>query len=307
MLFKRDPTQFYRIYLADMPTERTPATIQMQVGSVFDILVKEALTADLNLPLQEVKPNDISAIAWAAGQHVFHDYCESGAYDCLFEELEAAHVAPLMEERIAGSVNICGESIQFCGLPDLFYSDAKGTPVVLDWKVNGYFSNATKSPNRGWLRLYSRDSTGAWVYKSPHKDVSSCLFGATEMVKNIHLEEIYVDWAIQLTIYSWVLGHDHFLGRVEQIVGKPPKGVRCDATDIESLASRPKPELRIASHCARPSLEFCNSLRETVLDLHRRIQTNHFFPDLSRAASQRLCRRLDKGAGALVDYEELIK
>jgi hypothetical protein len=81
---------------------------------------------------------------------------------------------------------------------------------ILDWKINGSTSSYTTSPCQGYKSAISVDHRGRLTDKGPHKKYGQ------------PLEDLKMDWARQLAIYSW--GHGSMLPwrdipvRIEQVV-----------------------------------------------------------------------------------------
>lgn len=278
MMYKRAPDKFFRVYLADTRMPITPATKAMGVGSCFDVIVKNKLLKELGIIDQDAQeyPKDAGPEAIAAGEHVFQVYQESGAYEDLLKDLRPCRVDPRFEDKIVGTVDIDGLGVPIGGLPDLYYYTPANQLVVLDWKVNGYYSKSTRSPNKGWVKLYSKKDK--WIKKYGHSTSDYQVTDAGLVNTKYPLEEVYKDWAIQLSMYAWCLGGGQFTTRIEQIVGKPGKD---------------KPELRVASHCNLVSEEFQQELRKDLHELWTRAHGNWFY-DLSPAEAERKERLLNK-------------
>jgi hypothetical protein len=249
----------------------------MLVGTVFDTLVKYHLAKDLGLAEQPWEFPNVPG-AFQAGKHVFDTYVESGAYIALKCRLE---LASDIQMEVKHTCDLAGGCI-IGGLPDLYYKSKGGIPVILDFKVNGYYANRTTSPIKGWMKLYS-EKENEWYCQQYHSSVTPVKIGDIEVNGSYGFEEVYMDWAIQLNMYGWIMGHDDFVTQVEQIVAKPGD---C------------RPTLRVAGHSTISSRCFKNHLKEELCQVWDIIHSDHFFRDLSLEESVARCQLLDQRAKA---------
>lgn len=287
-----DQEMYYLQYLADLRPPRMPQTQPMAVGSAFDAHVKsyyhERLFGRGNDPRfefgaifeEQVEEHNRD---WArkAGVYVFECYKTSGALNDLLGELQKSKSAPRFEFTLETEIN----GIPLLGKPDLYYIHCKGSPIILDWKVNGFCSRYAKSPNKGYLRI--RDG---WVGGIPsrnagamHKAVQPMRINGVIINIAIFLEDVDVSWATQLSTYAWLCGADvgsEFVCALDQIVAKP------DAPD--------RPMLRIAEHRCLTSGDFQRKTLQKYSELWAIINSNHIFRDLPFDESAQRCEMLDQ-------------
>lgn len=306
--FQEDPETYYLEYLADVKAPRLPQTMPMSIGSSFDAHVKshlhEALFGKNHDPKFElttlfeaqVEPQNRS---WARdhGQHAFELYKRSGALSDLLIDLQHATNEPRFELDIKGTVGgrrDNGEYQHFEGLilngkPDVFYINRHGCHVILDWKVNGWCSRSNVSPMKGYVRL--RQTTGTLV-TTQHKDCMLLPHKGSLINHGMCLEDGDKSWAAQLSIYSWLCGCEigsDFIAAIDQFACKP--------------SGEKYPTVRIAEHRLLVSKQFQWSIIDIAKDLWDRIQTGHFFKDLTLEESQQRCASLEARAKSLATPE----
>lgn len=295
--WEKDPEEFYLQYLADQRPPRIPQTQPMAVGAAFDAYIKSYYHKVL---FDKIEPQfQFETIFetqveehnrdWAreAGKYVFECYKTSGALADLLAELQKSESEPRFEFTLQNEVN----GIPLLGKPDLYYIHKSGTPIILDWKVNGFCSKYPKSPNRGYLRI--RDG---WVgvpsrnANMLHKDAHPINHNGVIINIAEFLETIDKDWGTQLSTYAWLCGAEigsEFVVAIDQIVAKP---------DIED-----KPKLRIAEHRCLVSKEFQLKAIQRYSELWEIIHSGHIFRNLSVEESATRCSMLDKQFEAFAD------
>lgn len=181
----------------------------MAVGSAFDAFVKAELhkrfvndgdpkyTAEALFEAQvephardRARPDGLDVLAW---------YKKVGAFADLVEDMRGC-VDPRFEAELTGEVSVSwlDGSISLLGKPDVMYVSRTGARVVHDFKVQGYYSKAPKSPAPGYIRMFPGRTIhkNAVVVKHKGQDVNG----------NAPLHIHCPDWAEQLSIYAWVLG-----------------------------------------------------------------------------------------------------
>ena len=290
-LFYENKDEFYVKYLADNRPPRIPQTRPMSVGSAFDAFVKSYLVERLvgkasmepQYELQtlfetQVEPQNRDW-AYSAGQYCFDCYKKYGSLHDLMVELEQAAETPRFELSIEGRISHTNNvGIPLTGKPDVFFRTKDKAPVVLDWKVNGYCSQA--SPAKGYIML--RGETGRGL-NAPHKDATIMQIMGLPVNVAMNLEQVKEDWAQQLAIYSWVLG--------------VPVGEQC-ITGIDQLACDSKvgiwPSIRVARHRNRISPEFQINVFNKACIVWDTCQSDHFFQELSLEESKAKCSMLDQ-------------
>jgi len=198
----------------------------MSVGSAFDAYVKNYLATELGMPeatgclelgylLEQQVEEGNREWATAAGADCFNQYKKLGA------------CAELMKEMIAGSGH-CFEStrsarvdgaVPLMGKPDLYYYNAVGDLVIIDWKVNGYCSRSGASPRKGYVRLLASGKPQVCHPKAQCMMINGISLNVAE-----GLELCDLSWARQLCIYGWVLGSVSIVAGIDQLACKPVDG-----------------------------------------------------------------------------------
>lgn len=275
--------QFYTERLSDrrVPSPRVQGQ-PAAVGSAFDVIVKMELSYELagytmeSDELDGLFEKQIDAayrgMAKEAGRVAFDAYKASGAYDDLLRLLEKSFEPPRFEFDVQGAVG----GVPFFGRPDCGF-EINGIPTVLDWKVRGYFSSA--SPTKGFMLC--RDG---WTGKQSRSNKThhpafrpSEYFGIPCALDN--LDATHHDYAMQLSIYSWVLGaepgNEDFICQIEELLGAPPN-------------------IRVATHRARIGRNFQLNLLREAQECWLAITSGHIFADLSRDESDARCALLDR-------------
>lgn len=208
-LFESDPEIFYRRYLAENRPPRDPQNHYMAVGSAFDAFVKADLhkrfvndgdpkyTAEALFEAQ-VEPHNRDR-ARVDGMDVYEWYKKVGAYADLCEDMRGC-VDPRFEADLTGEVMVSwlDGTIQLLGKPDVMYVSRTGARVVHDFKVQGYYSKAPKSPSPGYICLFPT--------REIHKNAVVVKYKGQRVNGNARLHTYCKDWAEQLSMYAWVLG-----------------------------------------------------------------------------------------------------
>ena len=190
------------------------------MGRVFDIRVKQELSRDLlgrelsldKGDLSETGAPELSSVIGANGENALLygeeclvSYKMYGAYGALCLLLEAYGDRIVMEDKVTGVIG----GVPLLGKPDLWAEGPSGV-LVLDWKVNGFFSKASAS--RGWCTKY--DSGG---------------------VKDGECTGIPGKWADQVGIYGMLLsgssGSDCI---IDQLYGPRPMRVARSRGSVET-------------------------------------------------------------------------
>ena len=264
-IFYEDMDKFYLMYLATERVPRTPQTKPMSIGSSFDAYVKSYLHSalfgaghDVKYSFEALFEAQVEAHNrdWARehGKHVFDTYKRLGALVDLMLQLGKAIGKPRFEFEVRGVVDGRVEGIEstmhgvtLLGRPDCFFVNEEGAHVILDWKVNGYCSDHTTSPMKGYARLREDGK-----FPMPHKDAVLTKVDGMWINSGAHLENLHEDCAKQLSIYAWLCGEDigsNFINVVHQIVCKPGVPV----------------QLRVAEHALRTSRNYQVELFKKIL------------------------------------------
>lgn len=280
-LYYTDAEKFYKTYLSKNRTPRPPQTVEMALGSAFDARIKAHLYKKLinkgdqrfdldTLYEAQVEPQNRDKVA-NTSKHVFDFYFKNGLSD-LLRDMAGSLTEPRFEIEVKGQVQRNLHQVPILGRPDVVYTNREGCLVIVDWKVNGYYSKYDYSPEKGYINRYPDMK----VHKStiPHKYKGM-------MIGTLPMEEIKQEWADQLSMYSWLLGGyvgKEIITAIDQIVGKPEK-------------------IKVALFRAKVSQDYQVSLFEKVRNLWEYIQEEHIFRDISKEESIQRCKLLDDNGG----------
>lgn len=286
-IYEKSKEEFFLQYLADVKAPRLAQTKPMSIGSAFDAYIKNFLHDNLFGKGHDPKFDLITLFntqvekqnrSWAFehGRYVFDCYRKSGALSDLMLELESSKSKPNFEFEIRGPI----KNVTLLGRPDLYFINKHGNKIILDWKLNGYCGNYNTSPISGYLKLRP--------YGGQHRDCFAGPFNGSIINLNQYLNIVRPDWAIQLSLYAWLLGceiGEQFIVAIDQIVAKPSK------TDY--------PDLRIAEHRLRVQSDFQQQLFSKIELAWETVHSNHYFRELSLEESQAKCIQLEQKANAL--------
>jgi hypothetical protein len=301
MKWEKDKEEFYLQYLADKRPPRFPQTQPMAVGSAFDAFIKsyfhEVLFGKGNDPqfaLGKIFEDQVEEQNrdWAmdAGKYCFEAYKTSGAMADLLLQLQQAKDEPRFEFTLQNEIR----GVEILGKPDVFFVHSSGTPIILDFKVNGFCSKYPVSPKRGYLKV--RDG---WVgvpsrnANAIHKDAMAMVHSGVIINIAEFFETIYEEWAIQLATYGWLCGAElgsEFVCALDQLCCKP------DEPD--------KPQIRIAEHRGLVSREYQLKLMARYSELWEIVHSNHIFRDMELSESAARCQMLDQQYKAFEDDED---
>jgi hypothetical protein len=286
-MFFKDRETFYLTYLAINRPPKEPQTQAMAVGSSFDAHVKARLSA-MYLGKSETKVFDElfesqvedqnKAIALTDGHYAWDAYIYTGAFADLCELLKQKQAEPHMEADVYKTVEHHGYEIPFRGKPDLFFTLRSGRFLILDWKVNGFYSKWPKSPDKGYIMIRGGKNTG-----SSHKD--AVLQRVDGVICNIAsgIELINPQWALQLSTYAWLVGCPvgaSFIACIDQLA--------CDNKKTPG-----SPEIRVAEHRSLITKRFQENSFDRYITCFQTCQSDHFFPEMSKEDSAARCLILD--------------
>lgn len=291
-----DPNAYYLHYLSDSPPPREPQTVPMAVGSAFDAYVKsylyEKLFGDPGAPgndpafkrdaiFEEQVAKHNRDAARKDGEHCFWAYKHLGALDDILLELGRSRERPQFEMDVRGAVTHghygTVQSVPFRVKPDLHYVNEHGAKVILDWKVNGFYSKSGQSPTPGFVRA-RRSGKMPWT----HDD---CTLGTHKgLIVNTKagLEKYNEEWARQCSVGAWVCGAEvgsEFVAIVHQLACRPGTS---------------RPEITVAEHIAFVSPEYQRSVHLEAVQMWQAINSDHVFRHLSFEESRDLCALLDQ-------------
>lgn len=293
-LYLKDKQEFYLNYLAEDRPDRFPQTEPMALGSSFDAFVKSYLhqslfgKTDPKFEFQTLFEAQVEEQnrdrAKKNGEHIFNEYKAEGCLADIMLELSNSVIEPKFELDVKGVVNGYKEGITkksdtgvvFLGKPDLLFVNASAARVILDWKVNGYYSAYFTSPMKGYIRLrQSRSNKGA------HKEAYVTVHKGMQINAAHYLEQLNEDWARQLSIYAWLFGEEigsDFIVAVDQVVGNPP---------------------RFAEHRLRIGSDFQFRTFAQAQEAWDVVHSDHYFRELTFEESKVKCESLDKMAATL--------
>lgn len=289
-LYDESVEGFYERYLADNRAPRDPQLLVMAVGSAFDAYIKSYLYKELKIgndpqfelrTLFEAQVEEANrAKAWDIGDKVFKEYVRlGGAADLLVMLGDCLDCR--MEFELRGAVKREDCSVILLGKPDLYFTNRDGVRVILDWKVNGYFSKSRPSPKRGYLNVLCDEG----VFKrKQHKDVHVGDCGGVRVNIAHPLELVDSSWARQLAIYGWLLG--------EEVGGEFVVG-------IDQLVCCDEHVFGIAQHRCTVGKVYQEELYRHCCDIWDRIVSGWFFREMSLEDSKARCDILDKAGGEL--------
>lgn len=298
-LYLKDREQFYLRYLSDNRPESEPQTKPMSVGSGFDSYVKAYLRYvlfgdDQDSVFTEYFESSVEEqnrdFALVAGKKVFENYKVSGALADLALDLSKAKEGPKFEFYVDNGISSDSNSkgVRFLGKPDLWYINSFGSHVILDWKVNGYCSQA--SPTKGYVMIRDgiRPVTGGSSRgaNKPHKDVILMSYQGVLVDGYYKMEDKNIDWARQLAIYSWLCGEEvgfEVVGCIDQIV-----------SNSDGL-------MRVAEHRNLISREFQLELYSQAEKIWEDCSSGHYFRDMTLEDSVARCNSLDLIKGVTED------
>lgn len=305
-LFKKNREHYYIRYLCEARMPREAQTEPMAVGSAFDAFIKCHLHKVLvNKPDERfdvVKMFEAQVeqqrrqVAWRDGQQVMNRYTTCGALAELLSEMKDSLGEPRFEIEVRGNLTHKGRTVPFLGKPDVFFMNPAGGHIILDFKVNGYYSKWPVSPHKGYIRLFP----GLFQ----HQDCVQCDHYGMKVNKLYLLEDMNAEWAAQLSIYAWLCGVDigaDFIAGIDQIC--------CNTKKMIDMTT---PEMRVAQHRTLIGKDFQQSLFQDAADAWEVIMSDHIFRDMTESQSKDRCKMLDDQVNMLLqqsgdDDDEFMK
>lgn len=312
--FKKSPREFYRDYLADTRAPRTAQTGAMAVGSAFDAFVKSQLMEKLYgeasgkytfdaLFEKQVEPARRDQ-ALLDGRHCFESYVRSGAFADLLVEMLQSSRPPRFEFTSQGSVTGSDGNngtlstvggVPFLGKPDAEFTDTGSNNIILDWKVNGYYSKSPVSPYKGYVICRDgwdlKDFVNSRSHGRSHDDFVGSSGRGLRYNTKLNLEDVNEDWATQVAIYAWLAGKkvgEHFLCCIEQLCCDTTKGTKA-------------PLIRVATHRCPVSAKYQQETYRFAVGVWEIIKSGWIFRDLTEDQSRELQEVMDRG---VVDDED---
>ena len=293
--WNKDRQEFYLSYLADNRPPRIAQSRPMAAGGAFDAYVKGYLIEKLmgvsgGSSVETLLSDQIEShnLEWATkiGGYIFDCYRRSGALADLMVEMSLATGSPRFESTVEAII----DGVPLLGKPDLWFEVDDG-PVVIDWKVNGFCGKSATSPKPGFIKVRdcwdSKTTPNMRNHMTSHpKCQEHVVSGLTVNIAG-YFESVYPAWAVQLAVYSWLLGAPvgakTIIG-IDQIVSRGGGS----ADDVVH------PLLRVASHRARLSSEYQETLHASIVHIWNRISRGprHIF-DGDPGESEARCTVLD--------------
>lgn len=287
----KDPAEFYLRYMSDTPPPKEPQNKHMAVGASFDAFVKHYLTTKIfgerpGMGFKDIYEGQVEHhnrdSFLKTGEYIFDWYRRLGSLDSLMAMLGKTRGAPRFEMDARGEATL-GHSATLGGVPfrvkpDLFFETEHGARIILDWKVNGFFSSSGVSPNKGYVSLREDGKM-----PSGHADAQVRAHLGIFINYKAGIEAYSEEWARQLAIGAWLCGEPvgaQFVGLIHQIVCRP--GGR------EGM-----PRVRVAEHAGFVSEEFQARTHELAAQIWTTINSDHVFKHLSKEESIARCTLLD--------------
>lgn len=317
-LWKFDQEAYYLRYLSNVREVKEPQTAPMSVGSAFDAYIKAYLHNAIFGPNgKDSAKYELSAIfeaqvesqhrsaAWEAGAYLFGLYKDYGALAELMYDLQGAATEPRFEIEIQGVVRgqregltATTKGVTLLGKPDIIFINHVGAVVILDWKVNGYYSRSTTSPMPGYKRMFAPYHRN---HGDCHPDYCPMQFKGMEVDSYAYLEARNPDWARQLSTYGWLLGEPvgtEIVTAIDQLVCAP-------GSVVKSTTGAYMPSVRIAQHRSRVSQQFQLAVFDDYANLWRVINEEPFwyFRDLTIEQSAGRCELLELQLQSVGDTE----
>lgn len=302
-LFNSNVTEFYYRYVARHRAPSIPQTLPMSVGSAFDAFVKSYLTKMLarGKPTDpkyefkalfdaQVEPHNRDR-AFIAGEHCFKCYQDSGALADLMLEICNGDKDPKFEFDVKGEVKHEGHEVWLNGKPDLDFTNKFGAKVTLDFKVNGYCSQA--SPKKHYVKIRdgwiaTQEKYNSKSHRTQHKDAMIQNVKGIDLNIACNLESIDTEWASQLSTYAWLMGASvgsDFIAGIEQLTFLPN--------------SDGKPFCRVSSYRNHVSKLYQQDTYRRYKQVWDALKTGHFFPELSAVDNAKKLLDLEKMAHML--------
>ena len=195
-LAEKSPNKFYLKRLSNTIFPKDEQTLAASIGSAFDYLVKDKI-------IKSKLPTKISMLAdmfksvennheeaWQVGGKIYTEY-EKFVLDIYeFEDVEVVTGFTVDLKPVFGLDYKIPLYIKIDGIKRVTYFNE---PIIHDWKVSGYTSEAGISPKPGYFRVWENGRL-----KPCHDNYS----------KEISIEDIDLTWGTQLCTYGlWKHGY----------------------------------------------------------------------------------------------------
>jgi hypothetical protein len=300
MKFEADPEDFVKTYLIEPAPPMEPASIHMSLGSAFDAYVKHALVKHIHgaeevaqgspFHLETLFEKQVSKEhqdwAWIEGKRLYDVYVSSGAFEDLLKELDAREGDVAFEKECYGPVALHGgREVVLKGFPDCWYVNRFGKLVILDWKCMGYKSRQKQSPKKYYVSLRPGSSH--------HKKIVPVEKYGLRVQDQFCFSETDGKWAVQLSMYSWMLGRpigDDTVMQIEQLLMEPDS-----------------PEVRVVTYRGFTTEAYQHDLAERIVKAWDAIQSGHVFQYMSLEQSQEKLRLMEKRAAMELTDNPVLK
>ena len=297
--FMGDRDEYFLRYIAEHRTPRSPQGKPASVGSAFDARVKSVLYE--HVYGENYKPEQFSYealfekqveahgrdFAGPAGDYVYDCYKTSGMLDRFIEIIDKAVEPPQFEFRVEKTVG----GVPLLGLPDGHVKLPNDLNFILDWKVNGFCSKSSLSPNKGFLKCLDGfvAKKQSRSHDTSHGDCISMMLNGIE-INGQFAEDYSEQWASQTSGYAWCLeepvGSENWVMAIHQCVCKP-------------LPSGDYPVLRFSEYRSRVRKPFQDMLLRKYQRCWKAVSTGHIFDELSREQSDERCEMLNNTAARM--------
>jgi len=213
------------MYLAENRPPKIKQTKAMAVGSAFDAYVKSEIAGRLSIPgysredliVSQVEDPAMHDWAHSVGGYLLDLYIRFGGLTDLLTVIGSNGGSVRMEFSTDCIVDGC---VPLYGKPDLYFDRPGMTPVIIDWKVNGFMSKA--SPCGGWIKC--RDCWDSGLAKPTRQRATTGHPGVVDGVM-VNLNGFrgtgyYAKWQDQLATYGLCAGVQSDLTcGIDQFVG----------------------------------------------------------------------------------------
>lgn len=297
-IWYKNRTEFIKRYIAPERIPREPQGQPASVGSAFDARVKshlyeyvfgknympEVFSYDAMFASQ-VEPHNRDFAA-PAGDYVFACYEKSGMLQRLKDLCDLAIEEPKFEDKLQESVD---------GVSLLGYSDIKiripDVLIVGDWKVNGFCSNSSTSPNKGYMLL----GDGYKAKKQSRNHGKNHSMVTVEDFKGLAVSDTFMEdyeeaWATQTSGYAWMygepVGSENWVALIHQVTAKP-------------LPDADYPLLKVSEYRSRVRKPFQEMKWRMFNKVWQCCQDGYFFPELSREESDQKTRDICESTARL--------
>lgn len=302
--YRQNKEEFYRRYM--ITTGREPQLSVMSIGSAFDAYIKSYLheilfgkNSDPKYTFSALFESQVEShnrdYARIHGKVVFDTYIEQGGAANLLLEMNGSLGEPKFEIDVNGQVESISKmygNIALTGKPDVAFVNSENVKVTTDWKVNGYEANRNISPMKGYVKCFPLGHC--------HPDATLNWSGKLIWNSSHYLDHLNIDYATQLTIYSWLFGiqpGEDFIAGIDQICCNNTKAFFSSKHDMRV------PAIRVAIHRLKVSPTFQTELMLIINEIWDACHSGHFFKELSLEESQATEKMIKDTLGRKSDFD----